>query len=156
MSKKLIIVLVLVGFLILGMMGAGFLIIWTKVSSMPAGGGPPAAANGADPAAAEGESIGVTRPLDTFIVNLAEEGGNRYLRVTMELELSTEALGAEIDRRLPQVRDSLLMILPTRKVAELGTVEGKTALREEIIDRLNEFLTTGEITNIYFTEFVIQ
>ena len=156
MSKKLIIILVLVGVLILGMMGAGFFVIWTKVANMSSGSGDTASAGKGEEAAAPDAGIGITIPLETFIVNLAEKGGNRYLRVTMELELSDEALKAEIERRLPQVRDALLMILPSKQIEEISTVEGKAALREQIIERLNEFLKAGQVTNIYFTEFVIQ
>ena len=155
MSKKLIVVLAVVGVLILGMMGAGFFVIWTKVANMNPGA-TPAEASIQEEEEAPTETIGVTYPLDTFIVNLAEEGGNRYLRVTMELELSEETLKTEVEQRLPQVRDAMLMILPTKKVADIGTVEGKTALRGEVIERLNGILTGGEVTNIYFTEFVIQ
>lgn len=154
MSKKLIVVLAVVGVLILGMMGAGFFVIWTKVANMNPGAATAEASVQEEEEPAD--TIGVTYPLDTFIVNLAEEGGNRYLRVTLELELSEETLKTEVEQRLPQVRDAMLMILPTKKVAELGTVEGKTTLRHEVIDRLNGMLTGGEVTNIYFTEFVIQ
>ncbi len=94
--------------------------------------------------------------LDSFVVNLAEEGSNRYLRVTMGFELDNEILKTEIEQRLPQIRNAMLMILPSKKVAELNTVDGKIALRDNIMQEINEFLTTGEVTNIYFTEFVIQ
>jgi flagellar FliL protein len=33
---------------------------------------------------------------------------------------------------------------------------GKQRLREEIAMRLNTFLTTGKVSKVYFTEFVIQ
>lgn len=159
MSKKLIVILAVLGVLILGMMGAGFFVIWNKVANMSPAGAVAASETEAEDAV-EGEEevppIGATYPLATFIVNLAEKDGNRYLRVTMELELSEETLRAELDQRLPQVRDALLMILPTKKIEDISTVEGKSALRDEVIVALNEFLNTGEITDLYFTEFVIQ
>ena len=104
----------------------------------------------------EADTIGPMYSLDSFVVNLAEGGGNRYLRVTMELELDNEVLKTELEQRLPQVRNAMLMILPTKKTDDINTVDGKLALRDQLIDEINGFLTTGEITNIYFTEFVIQ
>ena len=94
--------------------------------------------------------------LDTFIVNLADKSGRRFLRVTMDLELKNERLAGEIDKRLSQIKDSILMILPTKRFEDINSVEGKIALSDEIMTKLNSFLKDGSITNIYFVEFVIQ
>ena len=58
--------------------------------------------------------------------------------------------------RLPQVRDAFLMILPTKHFDDISSTEGKMALRDELLASLNGFLTTGQINNIYFKEFVVQ
>ena len=94
--------------------------------------------------------------LDTLIVNLADQGGKRYLRVTMELELSAPEVYEEIDLRMPQIRDAILMVLPTKQYADISTTEWKVQLRDEMIARMNTILKTGTITTIYFTEFVVQ
>jgi flagellar FliL protein len=97
-----------------------------------------------------------------MIVNLADHGGKRYLRVTMEMELKVEEgvdpfdLKEEIDNRLPQLRDTILMILPSKQYADISSTAGKIALRDEIIAKLNSYLKKGQIATIYFTEFVVQ
>ncbi len=156
MSKKLIIGLAVVGVLIVGMMGAGFLVIWNKMTHMQPGVASAAPTATAEKAEAATPPVGVSYPLDTFIVNLADKGGNRYLRVTLALELADEALQKKMDQRLPQVRDALLTILPSKSIEEIITAEGKDLLREEILERLNSFLGEGKVSNLYFTEFVIQ
>ena len=101
----------------------------------------------------------VIRPvysLDTFIVNLADKGGRRFLRIRMDLELKDESFAEEIDKRLSQIRDSILMIIPTKKFEDINSIEGKIFLRDEIMTKLNSFLKDVIITNIYFVEFVIQ
>jgi flagellar FliL protein len=100
--------------------------------------------------------LGPIFALETFIVNLADKGGNRYLRITMDLELGNPELESEIQKRLPQVRDSILMILPSKRFADISPMAGKIALRDEILETLNGFLIQGEISNIYFKEFVVQ
>ncbi len=102
------------------------------------------------------EVISSVYSLDTFIVNLADKGGRRFLRVTMDLELKDESLAGEIDKRLSQIRDSILMIIPTKRFEDINSVEGKIALSDEIMTKLNSFLKDGSITNIYFVDFVIQ
>jgi flagellar FliL protein len=108
------------------------------------------------------DKMGPVYRLDTLIVNLADQGGKRYLRVTMELELkaneeidNSEVI-EEIEQRLPQLRDTMLMVLPTKQYADISTTPGKIALRDEIIAKLNPFLKKGQIDKLYFTEFVVQ
>ncbi|MEW6669172.1 MAG: flagellar basal body-associated FliL family protein [Thermodesulfobacteriota bacterium] len=100
--------------------------------------------------------VGPTRSLDTFIVNLADPLGKRYLKVKMDLELSDEKVIAELDKRLPQLRDTILTTLSSKTYEEIGTLEGKMQLRMEIMARLNQYLKAGKIKSIYFTDFIVQ
>jgi flagellar protein FliL len=158
MSKKVLLIIIAVVVLMMSMMGVGFFILWHKMSLtmdqvQTAGGVQKPEERKVEEAKAV---IMPVHKLETLIVNLADQGGKRYLRVTMELELSSADLAKEIQQRLPQVRDSILMILPTKEYAKISTTEGKIELRDEIIARLNSFLRSGTINTIYFTEFVVQ
>ncbi|MBW2087159.1 MAG: flagellar basal body-associated FliL family protein [Deltaproteobacteria bacterium] len=57
---------------------------------------------------------------------------------------------------MPQIKDSLLVLLSSKTFIDIKTVEGKMRLRMEIIGRINNFLTSGRVKNVYFTEFVVQ
>ena len=158
MSKKVIIIVAAAFLLVMAMMGGGFFLMWQKMSATVA---QVQSANTQAPAeeekpVEEDPGIGPIYKLETMIVNLADQGGKRYLRVTMELELSKPEMVEEIDKRLPQLRDAVLMILPTKTYADIGTTQGKINLRDEIIAKLNSFLKTGTINTIYFSEFVVQ
>jgi flagellar FliL protein len=100
--------------------------------------------------------IGPLYPLDTMIVNLSDDGGKRYLRVTMALELSDPESVDTIESRLPQIRDAVLMILPTKTYDDVSTTDGKIALRNQVMEKINDLMTKGRVNNIYFTEFVVQ
>jgi flagellar FliL protein len=102
------------------------------------------------------ETIGPIYKMDTLIVNLADQGGKRYLRTTMELELSAPEVEQEIQLRMPQLRDQILMVLPSKKYEDISTTEGKIALRDELIIKMNSVLKKGTVKTIYFTEFVVQ
>ena len=155
MSNKIL--LLLIGFLMVLMLGlgGGLFLMWNKLSSINVQANANAAGQPGQEAILE-EPLGTIYALDTFIVNLADTGGNRYLRITMDLELGIPELESELDKRLPQVRDSILMILPSKRFEDISPVAGKIALRDEILKTLNGFLAKGEITNIYFKEFVVQ
>ena len=155
MSNKILVLLISVLMVLMLGLGGGLFMMWNKLSDLNA----QTVAIASERAGVQGGAQNLVGPifsLETFIVNLADPGGNRYLRVTMDLELANPEMEAEITQRLPQVRDSILMILPTKRFEDISTVEGKTTLRDEVVATLNDFLVQGNITNIYFKEFVVQ
>jgi len=153
MSKKNIIIIAGIVLILLAVIGGGFFMMWQKLSALDnnKAGGPAKA-----PEKSDHGGMGPVFPLDSFIVNLSDQGGKRYLRITMGLELGDPKSAEELTKRLPQIRDSILMILPSRKVDELQTLEGKNLLRTEIVSSLNQLLGKDVVKKIYFTEFVIQ
>ena len=153
-NKLLFIILGVVLLLVVGM-GGGLMMMWSKLSTMNAQ--MVSAAEAKEGQKANPESmIGPIMALDTFIVNLADPGGKRFLRITIDLELGNAELQDELTTRLPQVRDAILMVLPTKRFEDISGTDGKLALRDELLASLNGFLTTGQISNIYFKEFVVQ
>jgi len=100
--------------------------------------------------------IGTMWSLEPFIVNLMDNGGERYLKVVMQCEVSDPLIIAELDLVKPRVRDSILELLSSKTLADLADAPGKQRLREEIILRVNNSITRGRISKVYFTEFVIQ
>ncbi len=152
MSKTVLIIIISVTVLFMGAVGGGFFILWNKIAQLPQG---PATVEEL-PVQEEENTIGPLYALDTMIVNLSDHGGKRYLRVTMALELSDPDVVATIESRLPQVRDAVLMILPTKTYDDVSTTDGKIALRNEVMEKINALITKGRVNNIYFTEFVVQ
>jgi flagellar FliL protein len=150
MSRKKLVVFIIIPAIIVSIIAATF-VVWNKISSKEPGT--------EEIAEEKIEKTISIYSLDAFIVNLAGKGGRRFLRATLDLELRElrdKSLAGEIDKRLSQIRDSVLMILPTKMFEDINSVEGKIALRAEIMTKLNSLLKEGSITNIYFVEFVIQ
>ncbi len=130
--------------------GGGFGAWWFLLS-----GPPPAAkdqAKGPNPAAMAGPIV----PLTSFVVNLADPGGRRYLKVTLELELDKKETEQELKTRLPEIRDQIILALSSKTFQQVQGVAGKTVLREELTARLNSILKGGKVKNSFFTEFVVQ
>ena len=151
MSNKLIFLIVAVLLVVTLGLAGGFFMMWNKLSAL----------NIQSNAAAQNQQVqtaalGKLFPLDTFIVNLADQERSRYLRVTMDLELVAPTDTEKLNQRLPQVRDRILMLLPSKRFADIASTEGKTALRDEMIGKLNGLFPENVITNIFFSEFVVQ
>lgn len=165
MSKKLLIIIIAIGVLLLGAMGATLFLVYQKLGAAGEKEGEEVKQAIEEEAKEEKdkkkgkEGKAVPKPLlrlDTFIVNLADQDASRYLRITLELELMDEVTLQEIEKRMAPVRDAILGILPTKKAQEIISAEGKQALKNQLMEAINKVLTKGKITNIYYTEFVIQ
>ncbi len=94
--------------------------------------------------------------LDPFVVNVTGDGYNRFLKLRIELEASDTELKEEIDARLPQVRDALIVLLSSKQLSDITDFEVKALLKEDILERVNDLLDTGSVRSVLFTEFVVQ
>lgn len=94
--------------------------------------------------------------MGSVVVNLMEDGGERYLKTTIQIEVSSQDCISEMDLLKPKITDSILGLLSSKSYGEIAGFEGKQRLRDEIAMRLNGYLTKGQVRRVYFTEFLIQ
>lgn len=118
------------------------------------GGGAPAA--GTPAAGGAASPVANIFPLEPFIVNIYDGQELRYLKVKVELEMVNPAIKSEIDGRLAPIRDSILILLSAKTLQDVQDVQGKNALKDEILSAINKNLPPGKIVKIYFTDFVVQ
>ncbi len=90
------------------------------------------------------------------IVNLMDNNGERYLKATIEIEVSNQESIAELDLLKPKVLDSILGLLSSKSYREIAGFEGKQRLKDEVVVRINGHITKGQARRVYFTEFLIQ
>ena len=113
------------------------------------GHGGAAAGGGASPAAN-------IFPLEPFIVNIYDGQELRYLKVKVELEMVGPTVKGEIEGRLAPIRDSVLILLSAKTLQDIQDVQGKNALKDEILGAINKNIPPGKISKVYFTDFVVQ
>jgi flagellar protein FliL len=102
------------------------------------------------------EKAGRIYPLDPFIVNLVDAEVPRYLKLKMEIETNGAMAEGEMERRVPQLRDTIITVLSSKAYTEIYDSEGKKRLKEEIILKANQLGQSFKFKTVYFTEFVIQ
>ena len=95
-------------------------------------------------------------PMEAFIVNIADTNGSRYLKLVVQLEVSDQTVVPELEQLKPKLRDTILDLLSPKTYQDLMELSGKQRLREDIAGRVNNILTKGKVTKVYFTDFVIQ
>ncbi len=92
----------------------------------------------------------------SMIVNLMDNNGERYLKTTIQIEVSSKDCIEELDLLKPKIMDNMLVLLSSKSYKEIAGFDGKQTLRDDIAVRLNRYLTKGQVRRIYFTEFLIQ
>ena len=91
-----------------------------------------------------------------IVVNPAGTGGSRFLSASFALEVQASWLESALEERDAMVRDALITILSSKTVPQLTDPKQKEIVRYQIKKRLQQLLDTEDITNVYFTDFVLQ
>jgi flagellar FliL protein len=124
------------------------------------------------PDPAEGQH-GIMIPLDQKVVNLVKGGEFRYAKVGLTIEVRPAAasfydlkgeprvvaekeLVKEFEGAIPLLLDALGRVVGSKTSDDLGTPEGREALRTELLTEIKHILGEKEVLDIYFTDLVMQ
>lgn len=157
-KKKLIILVVLL--LLVG--GGGFAAYQMGVVDQLLGGGEATEADAGDEggeqkAQAEGPTgTEALVSLPTFIVNLADPLGRRYLKLALDVEVNDGEAAEDLTGNEAKVRDSVILLLSSKSYQDLSTMESKILLKKEIAERLNQVMGGPKVQRVYITEMVVQ
>lgn len=96
-----------------------------------------------------------------FTVNLMTQTGKRYLKTSMQFELDKDeakamATKAELDNKMPMIKDVVNEILSSKSIEDVATTKGKSRVKDEIVKRINEFLMDGKVFDVFLVEFVVS
>ncbi|WP_372652495.1 flagellar basal body-associated protein FliL [Halobacteriovorax sp.] len=103
------------------------------------------------------EEEGILFPLDNFTANLAQgDGPRRFVRLNAVLKFNRDSSEEEFKARKPQIRDTIISILNSKRAEDLLKVEGKNYLKEEIKAAINSFLVDGKVIDVFYVSFQIN
>jgi flagellar basal body-associated protein FliL len=94
--------------------------------------------------------------VDPFIVNIGDNNGTKFLKITICLELSSPSLAERAKAKAAAIRDAVIMLVTSKSADAFNSPEGKPQLKDELIMTLNKVLGEKTVKNIYFTEFIMQ
>jgi flagellar FliL protein len=128
----------------------------TKSGSHEAAAAPAAGGQG-EGTAEEGPQLGpITVKLDPFTTNLNEASGRRFLKVTLAMEVENTEASDELNSVMPDIQDSVLILLSSLSSEDISTVDGKERLRSQIRNRANNFMKKYKVQRVKYLEFIIQ
>jgi flagellar FliL protein len=97
--------------------------------------------------------------MEPFVVNLADPGGQRFVRVSMRLLTYDEHQALELKENAvsqAKVRAALLELLSMQTADGLVTLEGKNALKKAIAERASQAVHELKVIDVLFVEFIVQ
>lgn len=99
--------------------------------------------------------------IESFTVNLqSDDREPHYLQVELSLKANESEVVKIIEDRKPEVRNQILLLLSSKKPAEINTLEGKQKLSQEIIQAIRSTINSedleDDILDVLFTSFIIQ
>ena len=100
--------------------------------------------------------IGPQVNIEEFVVNIISGDTAHYVKASLTVELTNEEVKGEVEKRMPQMRDAILLLISNKTFEELQDMQGKKQLKAELTSRINSFLKTGKVKAVYFTNFVVQ
>jgi flagellar FliL protein len=110
--------------------------------------------------------------LDPFVVKLqSTEQQEAYAQAIPELKLTEPLVAEQIKQFMPEIRHKLLLILASKKAADLSSPEGMQALANQIREAINATLTgeradpakekldtneDGPVVAVFFSSLIVQ
>jgi flagellar FliL protein len=149
-----------IGVLAVGVMTTGLFLLVTEVLVPSLGAGQDSGAS-ADAAAVSSEALpGEQFVIDEIILNPAGTQGRRFLRLGVALEAAAGEAGAsvmsELETRKAQIRDLFIREFSQRTLDELTDLTVREELRIACTQQVNAILVKGKVSDLYFTDYVLQ
>lgn len=95
--------------------------------------------------------------LDAFTANLAQgDGPRRFVRLEAFLKFDKGHSKKEFEARKPQIRDTIISILNSKRPNDLLEKQGKEYLKEEIKSAINNFMIDGNVIDVFYVGFQIN
>ena len=94
--------------------------------------------------------------LDNIIVNIKQRDKLYFLKMAIGLEVSSAKMQKEVEDREALLRDVVISTVSGRSVQELDSMDERNALKVDLYKKLNDSLVSGDLIQVYFSDFVIQ
>jgi len=91
-----------------------------------------------------------------IVVNLSGTMGTRYIKVNFTVFSNNPDLQQIMNENKSQLLDIALSVLSSRTMADLEQAGSKNIIRNDLTANFNQALNSDVVTQIYFSEFVVQ
>jgi flagellar protein FliL len=94
--------------------------------------------------------------LEDFVIQLKAVDTDRYVRLSFDLELRSEADQEVVAARLSRIRDLVIAYFADRTIDELRGSQAMERTKSLLAKRIDEVVPGRRIKNIFITDFIVQ
>jgi flagellar FliL protein len=95
-------------------------------------------------------------PEATINLRTQQGGKNHYASVEVSLVCTTERCVEQLKSVRAKVEDAIQSAVSARSYTELQSLDVKYRIKHEVLGRVNSFLKETAVTEVLFTNFVVQ
>ncbi|SDK45638.1 flagellar basal body-associated FliL family protein [Natronincola ferrireducens] len=92
--------------------------------------------------------------LGSFSTNLSHQ--RSFFKGEITVETTDKSLLKNLDEKNAELRDQIIKTIIGQKPEDILNPEGQQELRQELIRIISEVMASDKITNVYFTDYIIQ
>lgn len=97
-----------------------------------------------------------TYDFESLVVNLSGTMGTRYLKASFTVYSNNPDLKEVVDKNKKQLLDVASTVLGSRTLADLEQPGAKNVVRNDLMANINQAVKSDLVTQIFFSEFVVQ
>jgi flagellar protein FliL len=102
------------------------------------------------------EPLGPLLKMEDFVINIMQKDATRFLKMGITLETKDKESSERIKNRMPQITDAVLLLVGNRQFDQIKDLQGKLQLKADLVTHINSLIGRDEVTDIFFTDFVVQ
>lgn len=155
-SKMIIILIIVIVLLVVGGAGYYFLVLSKK-------GATQANANTAKQNSTGIDADEQTYSFNDITTNLADKDSQRFIKVSVALGYDPKVykklqgeLENKTDIKTPILRAAIVEVLRNKTSADFADDKKISQIETEILNKINPHLQDGKVSNVYFSDLVIQ
>jgi flagellar FliL protein len=100
--------------------------------------------------------LGPLLKMEDFVVNIMQKDSTRFLKMGITLEAKNIESSQRINNRMTQITDAILLLVGNKQFDQIKDLQGKLQLKADLITHINSLIGKDEVTDIFFTDFVVQ
>ncbi|AKL95472.1 flagellar basal body-associated protein FliL [Clostridium aceticum] len=92
--------------------------------------------------------------MGSFSANLSHQ--RSFFKGEIVIETTDRKLLPKFDEKNAELRDSIIETIIAKKPEDILSPEGQQQLREELLQVIGQVMASDKITNLYFTDYIVQ
>ena len=101
-------------------------------------------------------SGGVYYQIENIIINPAQSNGERYLILSLTVELDDGSALGTLERKNAEVQDRINTTVSNFNSRELSKLEYRDTVKKQLGIVINEVIGKKSVRNLFFTKYVLQ